>query len=250
MENVRTKLGLSLSEYNIASLYWGQVYCGVPEEKEEEHLAEEKKKAGQTVSLASTGEHKVPFHAYYPKSYDGSKKLPMLILFSPGGGGKGIMRNFIKPANELGWILVGCDKLKNNLDGDIGDAMFAEMLPDIEKSVTHNPERLYMGGMSGGAMRAYGYSATVDRPWKGIVACGGWLGGSKYYDLEYQKKMTIAIVNGDKDNNANAYIDPDTTVLKKRRCKVKTFSFPGGHSVGPPETLLEAMQWVDSQDKE
>ena len=45
MEQVRTKLGLSVSEYNIARMYWGHVYCGVPmEEGAEPHVDDSENK--------------------------------------------------------------------------------------------------------------------------------------------------------------------------------------------------------------
>ena len=214
-----------------------------------ETKAEAEALAGKTSSHASTGEHKVPFHIYYPKSYDGSRKLPLLILFSPGGGGKGILNSFKEPADKMEWVLVGCDKFKNGMDEVMADKMFAELLPDIEKTAEHDPEVLYMGGFSGGAMRSYDYSARFERPWKGIVACGGWLGGPDNWDQDYTKKMAVAMVNGNGDKAANSWIERDTKILKKFRCKVKSFEFPGGHAVAPADVLLEAMQWIAEELK-
>lgn len=205
--------------------------------------------AGKTASHVSTGEYKVPFHVYYPKSYDGTRKLPLLILFSPGGGGRGIMKNFMEPADGMEWVVVGCDQFKNGMDEAKADRMFAELLPDIEKIAEHDSEILYMGGMSGGAMRSYDYSARFDRPWKGIVACGGWLGGPQNWDQNYTKNMAVAMVNGDGDKAANSWIERDTAILKKFRSKVRTFEFPGGHVVAPPEVLLEAMRWIQSEQE-
>lgn len=223
-------------------------------EKEEEAARQAAKAkaealAGKTSSHASTGEYKAPFHVYYPKSYDGSRKLPLLILFSPGGSGKGILNSFKEPADKMEWVLVGCDKFKNGMDEVMADKMFAELLPEIEKTAQHDPETLYMGGFSGGAMRSYDYSARFVRPWKGIVACGGWLGGPDNWDQDYTKSMAVAMINGNGDKAANSWIERDTDVLKKFRCKVKSFEFPGGHAVAPPEVLLEAMQWIKTEQK-
>lgn len=189
------------------------------------------------------------YHVYYPKSYSADTKPPMLILFSPGGGGRAIINNFRKGADALGWVLVGCDKLKNGMNDDRGGQIFTDLLADIEAKVDHDPELLYMGGMSGGALRAYKNSAFFDRPWRGIIACGGWLGGSDNYDLKFRKKMAVAIVNGDNDENANHYVDDDMDVLEGRRCDVEYFSFSGGHKVGPPELIEEAMRWVAKATK-
>ena len=205
--------------------------------------------AGTTTSHASSGEHAVPFHVHFPKSYDGSKKLPMLILFSPGGNGKGMIDKFKDAAESMQWVLVGCDKFKNGMKEDLGDLMFGELLPDIEKTVEHDPEYLYLGGFSGGGMRSFDYSAKFKRPWKGIVSCGGWLGGPDNWDQDYTKKMAVAMVNGDGDKAANSWVDKDTDHLKGFKCKARKFEFPGGHAIAPTEVLIEAMKWiVDEQE--
>lgn len=184
------------------------------------------------------------FHVYYPKSYSLETKPPLLILFSPGGQGRGMMKNFMRGSDALGWVLVGCDKLKNGMDDKVGDAIFSDLLPEIEERVDHDPARIYLGGFSGGAMRAYRYTAKFERPWKGVVACGGWLGGEEYFDLAYAKRMAVAIVNGENDRNANSWIDRDSEVLKGRRAKVEVFKFPGGHQVGPPDVMERVMTWL------
>jgi len=212
---------------------------------EETEKAEiEKAKAGTIVKYVTKGDHGLSYHAYYPKGYAYDRELPILILFSPGGNGRGIIHKFKPAADTHGWIVVGCDGFKNNMDEDVGREYFEEMLPDIEANVCHNPQELYMGGMSGGAWRAYHYSAHFDRPWKGIVACGGWLGGEEYNGLEYPRKMAIAMVNGNDDNGANGWIERDEQTLKKRRCKVEVFNFDGGHVLAPSEVLSRAIEWI------
>lgn len=203
------------------------------------------KRAGKTIKEVTPAGNS--FHVYYPKSYSPAKKSPLLILFSPVGGGAGIMNNFRQGADSLGWILVGCDKLKNGMSEKEGNDIFKDLLTVIEERVDHDPDLLYMGGMSGGGLRAFHNSANFDRPWKGIISCGGWLGGAAGHGLKYPKKMAVALVNGNNDKNANLYVDEDTEVLKRRRCKVEFITFPGGHVVGPPGVIEKAMQWVEKE---
>lgn len=217
---------------------------------EKERAAVESQKAGTVVKQVTPGEHALAYYSYYPKNYTYGRKLPLLILFSPSGNGRGIINNFKQAADDHGWLVVGCDGLKNGMDDELGRERFREILPDIEKNLPYNPEELYMGGMSGGAYRAYHFSAEFDRPWKGIVACGGWLGGADYSGLKYRRKMAVAMVNGDSDNNANNWVDRDTDALSGRSCKVKLFSFKGGHVVGPPDVLSEAIGWIIDNRKE
>lgn len=207
-------------------------------------------KAGTTIQYLTQGEHALNYYAYFPKSYSAKSELPLLILFSPSGHVGEILANFQQAADKFSWILVGCDGFENGMDEALGKERFEEMLPDIEKTIKHDKNRLYMGGFSGGAWRAYHYTVYFDRPWNGIVACGGWLGGKEYYHLKYPRKMVIAIINGDHDKNANSWFVRDKEILEKRRCKVKHFNFAGGHEPAPSDVLMKAIEWMEeSNDK-
>lgn len=194
--------------------------------------------------FVAAGKHGVSYHVCYPPGFSADKKYPVLILFSAGGNGRGILDSFREAVAHVGWIGVGCDGFKNKMDEDLGREMFAEALPDIEKRLPIDPDRMYLGGMSGGAWRAYHVSAWFDRNWKGILACGGWLGGEEYYNLKYPRKMAVAMINGDKDSGANSWSGRDSKVLDRRGCRVKVFDFPGGHAIAPAEVLKEAIAWV------
>lgn len=198
--------------------------------------------AGKTVSYQSDGPEAVPYHVYYPTSYNPDSPPAMIIMFSAGGSGKGILGSVKDACEALGWVGVGCDEFKNNSDEAVLDKKWQEVLPHIEKTVPHDGDLLYLGGMSGGALRAYDYSESSARPWKGVLAFGGWLGGKE--SLNCAPKMAVAIVNGDADKNANSCVQRDTRVLERERCEVKTFSFKGGHVIAPPAVVLEAMQWL------
>lgn len=200
---------------------------------------------GTTKTFPKREGQQVSYHVYYPKVFSPEAPRPMVILFSASGRGKAILERFKDACEEVGWIGVGCDTFRNRVEASELDPLFEELLPLIEKSVPHDPERLYMGGMSGGASRALQYTAKFDRPWKGVISCGGWLG--KAFDLEYRKGMAVAWVNGDNDKGANAWVGKDSEILKKRRCKTKLFQFPGGHDIGPPEMLAEAMRWAEAK---
>lgn len=215
-----------------------------------EHREERAARAKEAMALAGTSKtfakgekHPVTYHVHYPSSYSLDAPPPMLILFSASGHGKAILDAFKESSDALGWVAVGCDTFRNGVADAELDSLFKDLLPVIEATVVHNPEKLYSGGISGGASRALQYTAKFDRPWKGVISCGGWLG--KAYDLKYRKGMAVAWVNGDKDNNANGWIAGDSEVLSKLSCKTKVFSFPGGHVIGPPDVLTEAMRWVE-----
>ncbi len=214
----------------------------------DERAASLRANAGKIVSYQSEGAETVSYHVYYPTTFRAESPPAMIIMFSPGGNGKDILGSVKDACEALGWVGVGCDSFKNGSDEAMLDKKWHEVMPHIEKSVPHHPELLYLGGMSGGALRAYDYSESTARPWKGVLAFGGWLGGKQ--SLNCAPKMTVAIINGDSDKNANSAMVSDLQVFKKERCLVKTFTFPGGHVVAPPAVVLEAMQWLKASTVE
>lgn len=211
-------------------------------EEEKVRLTELNKNAGKTISYKSDDALPTSYHVYFPKNYNAEKKHPMIILFSPSGNGKSMLNKIRQGCDTLGWIAVGCDTFRNNDPSGEFEKRFATLLPHIEKTITHDPLSLYLGGMSGGALRAYGYTAQFERPWRGILAYGGWLGYAP--GVKTAKKMRVAIVNGDSDKNANFFIERDTKLLKRKRCTVKVFHFPGGHVIAPSDVTETAMRWL------
>jgi len=91
-------------------------------------------------------------------------------------------------------------------------------------------------------MRAYHYAVHMPRPWAGIFAAGGWLGGEKYYHLPFPP-MRVAMVNGDKDH-ANRMIEPDSARLQQAGCVVSVHAFEGGHQLAPPSVQEKALRWL------
>jgi hypothetical protein len=191
-------------------------------------------------------------YIYTPSKYKTTQNLPLLILFDASGKGARYVKRFAEAAEALDLILVSSDSFHNTKDDPVREGkmleIFKELLPVIETAVPHNPSKLYMGGSSGGAWRAFKYAYQVNRPWAGIYSNGGWLGGQKNYDKPYPK-MKVVMQNGNHDDAANAWVKPDAEVLEKRGCVVDIFSFEGAHQVPPPLQQAEALKALLSDKK-
>jgi len=98
-------------------------------------------------------------------------------------------------------------------------------------------------------MRSYGISARRPEKLAGIIAYGGWLGGRKYYDLDYCEDMAVAMVNGDKDRGANNWTERDKDVLENRDCEVRIFTHPGGHKIAPANVTDEVIAWLEQESR-
>ena len=207
---------------------------------------------GSLSSYQSQGKYPTDFYVYEPSNGLAGDERSLLILFHPGGKGARLLKRFLESSEETKTVIVACDTFRNtgsNVEKEkaLYDR-FVELLPFIEATVVHNSTKLYMGGASGGAWRAFHYAAWIERPWAGILSMGGWLGGEDYYDLEYPK-MKVAFVNGNQDHAANQYVEPDTEVLEKRDCEIAVIAFEGGHQVAPVSAQIKALYWLTNQEE-
>ncbi len=207
-------------------------------------------KIGGTVTRHKTaGAFATTYSLYVPATEPSAvgEKPPLLFLFHPGGQGGRAIYSYIEMAATLGVTLVSFDHFKNTDNNPEREAemlqRFTAILPQIEAAVPHDENRMFMGGTSGGAWRSYHYSAQVPRPWAGILASGGWLGGEQWYDLPYPR-MRVAMVNGDKDHGANGEIKKDTEILHRSGSSVSVHAFEGGHQMPPPSVLTKALRWL------
>jgi len=193
-------------------------------------------KPGKVLALTAAGETGISYHLYTPGNFSTNSIPPLVIAFSPGGSGMQMVKAMKASAEQAGWLLIGVDlELK----------MEDELLADIFKRVPHQLERICLAGFSGGAMRAYILSSRIENV-AGIIAYGGWLGG-KDSDRDYCRKMAVAIVNGENDKGANAWVERDKDKLRNRDCEVKVFKFPGGHQIAPAEVSSAAIAWIEEQ---
>ena len=208
------------------------------------------KLGGKVTEYTGIGKVKIDYAVYQPPNAAAGAEPPLLILFHPGGNGRRQIYRYIEAASAVGITVVSLDYFRNSTDSTVYDEMlaaFKELLPQIEATVPHDKKRMFMGGVSGAAARSYHYSALVDRPWAGIFANGGWLGGSENYTLPFPR-MRVAMVCGDKDEGPKSYIEPDSACLQKAGCIVSVHAFEGGHQLAPPVVQVKALRWLLGQE--
>ena len=207
-------------------------------------------KMGGVLSVhRSKGNVSTDYWVYQPPLAEAQAgvKPPMLILFHPNGDGHREIIRYLEAAKATGITLVSLDYFRNT-NGDAHEAemlaAFKELLPQIEATVPHDEKRMFMGGCSGGAWRAFHYSAQVPRPWAGIYSNCGWLGEPKdSYNLPYPK-MRVAFVNGNQDPVGSYFVDRDSVPLLKAGCTLSVHAFEGAHQVPPPSVQEKAWRWL------
>ena len=200
---------------------------------------------GDFTHSQTAGEKPVDYYCYFPEKYkESAGRLPLLILFSPGGKGQRFLKRHIEAAEKVGFILVCPDVFRNHVSNASLAPLFDDLMMSIKEEIDYDVDRVFMGGSSGGAMRAYLYTAEFSGPWAGVYANGGWLGGKNFYDLPFELGLRVAMLNGHKDRAANRSAITDTEVLQTRLAVVKQFPFEGGHQLADVPTQIKAMSWL------
>jgi len=201
---------------------------------------------GRIHDYRAVGTTGITYHVYYPTSFDRASSLPIIIAFSPSGNGLSMVRKLGASVEQASWIIVGCDKLRNSRDkSQPWTQMEDEVLDDIYARISHNHDRIYLAGFSGGAMRAYGLASRRTERFAGILAYAGWLGGPRYQKKKYCPHMAVATVNGSKDKGANACQKGDMRALMRWDCHVKPFPFNGGHQMPRKGITNAAIRWLE-----
>jgi len=205
---------------------------------------------GTLDHLVVEGSYQTDLHLYYPSSYqsENAKSYPVMILFNAGAKAMRYLQRHMEAAEQSGMILISCGQFRNTGDNEAKEeaflARFREVFLAIQENIVYDPESVFMGGNSGGAWRAYHYSAWVDYPWAGIYANGGWLGGQKYFQEDYADHMRVVMVNGNNDKAANQWIEADSKVLNQHEAEIALIAFEGGHQIPPVRSQLKAFNWL------
>ncbi len=186
------------------------------------------------------------FYVYEPSSVTKTSNRPLMILFSAGPKGLRYLLRHVDAAEASGMTIVAMDHFGNTHTSEatvIQNERFNELLPQLEATIAHNPNQLFTGGTSGGALRAIRLTNRIERPWAGIYWNGGWLGHTKDLDDSY-RAMKVIIVNGNNDKAANQILDRDLPILRENNCEIGIISFEGGHQIPPKENITKAFQWL------
>jgi predicted esterase len=187
------------------------------------------------------------FYVYEPSSVQGISRRPLMILINAGPKGMRYLLRHMEAAEATSMTIIAMDRYGNSHtieEAENNLTRFLELLPQIEATVAHDPQQIYIGGISGGALRAINWANAIERPWKGVYWNGGWLGYDKNLLKEY-RKMKVIVVNGNNDRGANHYLRKrDLDILLENDLEVGIIAFEGGHQIPPQEHQIMAFQWL------
>jgi polyhydroxybutyrate depolymerase len=171
------------------------------------------------------------YYVHLPPQYSAGKKLPMMLLFHGGGGGAPqALESYplLEVADREGFILVapngtgrfsrellrtwnvgfGFGYAQKNKVDDVG--FVRSLILQLEKDYAVDPDRVYLTGLSNGAILSHWAGAANSDLVRGICPVVGTVAGREQgqgemlYPVQPQKPVDVLLFNGDLDKNLPA----------------------------------------------
>ena len=179
---------------------------------------------------------------YLPSNYSPAKKLPIIYVFDPGARGQLAVETIRAAAEKFGYILAGSNNSRN---GSVAKSMEAAkaVWVDTQQRFPLDERRRYLAGMSGGARFATGVALTCQDCIAGVI-----VNAAGFPPAPFPQSIKFAFFGsvGDEDFNYAEFVDLRKKLDKiQARYRIRTFAGP--HGWAPPETWLEALNWMDMQ---
>lgn len=180
----------------------------------------------------------VRYAMYVPKGYSHKLKWPLILAFHPAGDG-GEIRNFwIEEAERSGFIVAGPYTFQGDIWNTYDDYRIFQMLKDILRNYNIDRERIYLTGLSGGAVFSYYLGITYPEYFSAVagVTSGSILCIKDELDLRKGgRRIPILMIHGTDDTVVPACcIRNDVDRLRNYGYKVSYQEIKGmGHEHKP-----------------
>lgn len=163
----------------------------------------------------NSGQRERNYILHLPAQYESGHKWPVIIALHGGGGtAENVVRFYglEKPAEAGGYILVYPDAVNKawnipgmtsrvkGLDSSVDDLQFMEQLIDTLISSYHaDAHRIYLTGMSRGAMFSLYLASALNQRVAGIAAVCGGISRQLAASYHFQRPIPVLMINGTRD---------------------------------------------------
>lgn len=182
----------------------------------------------------------VSYALYLPKSYDSSKRYPVVFAFDAHAKGIQPVDTFKNVADEYGYIIVGSNNSKNGIAWDATSAMYDVLYTDVTTRFSVDKGRVYTAGFSGGS-RVASTIAIMKGGVYGVIGCSG---GFPAISEPIKNKFDYCGIAGELDMNFIEMLTLDKQ-LDNSSVRHEFLRFIGKHEWPPKRTVEEAFLWLE-----
>ena len=198
-------------------------------------------RSGQIYFVSGFSSNGASYYLYIPSAFDGEADLPALMFMNAARHGLGPLLKWLPSAEDLGWIVAVPHDIGN--DGpDNTPVLLREIVRHFRSAVRHDIRRLYVGGVSGGACRAYWQARGFRGEYAGVVDVVGWMCDYDEY-VYYPSRLAVVHLNGESYHRKSFMRDDE--ILHRTGVRTKMLEYDGGHNYPESAIADEALTWLD-----
>jgi dienelactone hydrolase len=186
------------------------------------------------------------YQLFIPAKYDAAKRWPLVLFISPSDQPTG-WKAWQKVCEDEGVFFASPFGAGNNVPAGQRTRIVLDVLDDLRRSHSIDPDQTYLAGFSGGGRMACAIALALPELFGGVApVCGtNPIGGATYLRHRLQDRFSVALVTGEKDFNRKeneTYLAP---WLDEIGVRSKLWVAPKvAHDIPGPETMAEVYRWL------
>ena len=177
-------------------------------------------------------DHSYSYALYLPKSYDNTRRWPVILAFDPHGNGSLPVEKYKDLAENYGYILMGSNDSRNGQDMNTSTQIMDAMLGETKGRYSIDTERICAIGFSGGARIAIIFGFYMGGP-SCVIGCGAGFPQTTHAP-DYRPDYIAMVGNADFNMTELINLDKELDEVKFSHALVL---FNGSHDWPPVEVM-------------
>ena len=194
---------------------------------------------------------KQSYELFVPPRKDMKQPMPAILFISAGDDSQG-WKAFEGPCKQHGFVFIGVRGAGNSVPIPKRSRIVLDCFDDVRKQIPLDPDRTYIGGLSGGGRMSCGIGFALPEYFGGIipVVAGGELRDEPWLRHRAIDRLSVALITGTTDFNRGEIEKWRGPLWKDVGIRTKIWSLNMGHTMPPSATLVEVIKWLDeTKDK-
>lgn len=185
---------------------------------------------------------------YAPEGLAPGRRHPLIVAFSPGANGRGLIKDWRDLADKYGCLLFASKIIKNGMNIPLYLKRIVKLINErIAPKFPVETDCIIAVGTSGGGMSAHLFSFFHPDTVAGVITSVGYIheNSLKQFDV-YPRNKACVFLTSPTDFNYKL-MKEDVKFLEKHDWSTLWLEFEGGHRTGPLELRDEALGWILKQ---
>jgi predicted esterase len=187
------------------------------------------------------------YELFVPPKYNPAKAAPLVLFVSPSKQPAGFAQ-WKSICEEHGAIFASPFEAGNDCEGRQRVRIILDVLDDVRRKYTIDPDRTYIGGFSGGGRMACAIGFSLPEYFGGVlpVCAAGELRDESWLRHRVQGRLSVAHLTGEADFNRGEIERFRGPMLADVGVRSKIWTIDGlGHSIPNTKVMAAAFQWLE-----